>query len=468
VLILIFAATAFAATFSDVPPGHWAYDAVQKLASADLIAGAGDGTFRGDRSLSRYEFAILTAKAIDSFDRANDEQKKLIDKLTAEFAGELNRMGVRVAKVETKTNTWVVGMDMRFRYHTDDPQTPGTPKLRGSDQSDWRGRISLKGAINENWTVNARLTTNWSNRFGNMETQPQGSTTYVDVFNVKGNHVLGFDSAEIGRDGVLPLGYGILSRSDSADGLWLNKALASNVAFSFWTGNVSSDANYGTGVGDSGKANQLTTGNVFWNINENSTVGAGYYWSSIPGTSTANTVGGSLMDDNGAKFDDSRGYDLSIRQKVAGLTFLGEYIGTTLKNPSNMPGSPRGWSVQLSNGKGPEATMYFFNNTPMTDRSKVGDSAWLINYRHIESGTTPHGASGFDALAASYVPQPFSVYAHGNDNVKGFIYSYEYVPAKNITLNIAYQDLKIVNRALTDLTSDGLNRTLSVILAYWF
>lgn len=468
VLLLVFTVTGFAATFSDVPTGHWAYAAVKKLSAEGLIDGYGDGTFRGDKLLSRYEFAILTTKAIDNFDQANDQQKQLIDQLSSEFAAELNRLGVRVARVEKKTSTWVTGMDMRFRYHTDNPKNPGTSKLRGSDTSDWRGRISLSGAINETWNVNARLTTNWSNRFGNIDTPPQGSAGVIDVFNVKGKNVLGFDSVQLGRDNFLGFGFGLVSKSDSSDGLYLNKALSSNVAFKFWTGNIVSDTNLGSGIGDSGQANQITTSGVSWNINKNSTLGVGYYWADIPGTSTANTVGGSLNATNGARFSSSRGYDLALRHKFAGLTFLGEFVGTTLQNPAHMPDSPRGWSVQLSNGKGIDATDVFFCNLPITDRNKVGDSGWLINYRHVQSGTTPYGAGGFDALAPAYVPQPFSVYARGTDNVKGFIYSYEYVPAKNITLNVAYQDLKIVGRSLTNLTSDALDKTFTVVLNYWY
>ena len=40
--------------FSDVPESHWAYDSIAKLAAASSIAGYGDGTFRGDRFITRY------------------------------------------------------------------------------------------------------------------------------------------------------------------------------------------------------------------------------------------------------------------------------------------------------------------------------------------------------------------------------------------------------------------------------
>ena len=50
--------TAMAANpFSDVPAGHWAYAAVAKLAAAGVVDGYPDGTYKGDRTMTRYEMA---------------------------------------------------------------------------------------------------------------------------------------------------------------------------------------------------------------------------------------------------------------------------------------------------------------------------------------------------------------------------------------------------------------------------
>ena len=48
--------------FSDVPTGHWAYNAVITLASKGIIEGYGEGTFRGNRNITRYEAATITAQ----------------------------------------------------------------------------------------------------------------------------------------------------------------------------------------------------------------------------------------------------------------------------------------------------------------------------------------------------------------------------------------------------------------------
>ena len=52
--------------FSDVPSSHWAFDAVTTLASQKIFNGYGDGTFKGDRNITRYEAATLLAKLTES------------------------------------------------------------------------------------------------------------------------------------------------------------------------------------------------------------------------------------------------------------------------------------------------------------------------------------------------------------------------------------------------------------------
>ncbi len=120
-IILVFlsgiSGTAFAANnFTDVPAKHWAYDAVSQLAKAGIIDGYGDGTFRGDRYLTRYEFATITARAIERYSKANAGQKELIDKLSAEFATELNTIGVRLDKLEQNASSVKFSGYARLRY----------------------------------------------------------------------------------------------------------------------------------------------------------------------------------------------------------------------------------------------------------------------------------------------------------------------------------------------------------------
>ena len=78
-------ATTFAAAnpFSDVPAGHWAYQSVAKLASLGVVEGYGDGTYRGDRNITRYEMAQMVAKAMAK--NPGGVGKAELDRLAAEF-----------------------------------------------------------------------------------------------------------------------------------------------------------------------------------------------------------------------------------------------------------------------------------------------------------------------------------------------------------------------------------------------
>lgn len=63
-ILLAICLPAFAQEFPDVPPDHWAYDAVQDLVDKGIIQGYPDGTFGGKRAMTRYEFAEALSKAI--------------------------------------------------------------------------------------------------------------------------------------------------------------------------------------------------------------------------------------------------------------------------------------------------------------------------------------------------------------------------------------------------------------------
>ena len=134
-------ASAYAANpFSDVPAGHWAYDSISKLAAAGVIEGYGDATFGGDKLMTRYEMAQITAKAMAK--GAN------VDKLAAEFADELDNLGVRVANLEKKADNVKITGQFRFAY-ADYDNKDHYMKIRT--------RLFVKGQVNEDWAYNARI-----------------------------------------------------------------------------------------------------------------------------------------------------------------------------------------------------------------------------------------------------------------------------------------------------------------------
>ena len=68
--------------FPDVPSNHWAYEAVSDLSRRGLVEGYPDGTFGGDRMLTRYEFAQIVYRAIQDGVTVND-------RLVTEFSPEM-------------------------------------------------------------------------------------------------------------------------------------------------------------------------------------------------------------------------------------------------------------------------------------------------------------------------------------------------------------------------------------------
>ena len=103
VLVIAFSFTALANPFVDVPLNHWAYDSVQSLAAKGVIVGFPDGTFGGAKSLTRYEFAEATGKAlayVEGMGFAAADDVAILEKLAIEFADELASLGVTVADLE--------------------------------------------------------------------------------------------------------------------------------------------------------------------------------------------------------------------------------------------------------------------------------------------------------------------------------------------------------------------------------
>ena len=124
--------------FSDVPAGHWAYDSVAKLAAAGVVDGYPDGTFRGDRLMTRYEMAQIIAKAMAK--GAN------VDRLAAEFAEELDALGVRVAALEKKADNVKITGQLRYSLKND-KDIDGVK----SRENKLRSRLFFNGDVNKNW-----------------------------------------------------------------------------------------------------------------------------------------------------------------------------------------------------------------------------------------------------------------------------------------------------------------------------
>ena len=143
-------ASAYAANpFSDVPAGHWAYDSINQLAAAGVIEGYGDTTFGGDKLMTRYEMAQIVAKAMAK--GAN------VDKLAAEFADELDNLGVRVAALEKKADNVKITGTIKASYssYDGDKLNVDGEKAPTNHQGRLRSDLWVKGDINDDWTYSA-------------------------------------------------------------------------------------------------------------------------------------------------------------------------------------------------------------------------------------------------------------------------------------------------------------------------
>jgi hypothetical protein len=125
------------AEYPDVPQNHWAYEAINKLSQAGIIEGMPNGTYMGNKPMTRYEFAVAVARILDKIGGTGEvgavgaqgpqgpqgpagavgpagqipdvsqfvKRQELIDAINAlrnEFAPELKALGVRVDDLDKR------------------------------------------------------------------------------------------------------------------------------------------------------------------------------------------------------------------------------------------------------------------------------------------------------------------------------------------------------------------------------
>ena len=150
--------SAYAANpFSDVSPDDWAYQAVSDLSDQGVVEGYPDGTFKGERNMTRYELAQVIARLMAREDQLNAEQKATLDKLAGEYADELANLGVRVSNLEKKVGNISWFGDARMRWKEKGYNTDGSRKADGWDG---RMRINAKAQVNDSTYVRGRFASN--------------------------------------------------------------------------------------------------------------------------------------------------------------------------------------------------------------------------------------------------------------------------------------------------------------------
>ena len=178
--------SAYAANpFSDVSPDDWAYQAVSDLSDQGVVEGYPDGTFKGERNMTRYELAQVIARLMAREDQLNAEQKATLDKLAGEYADELANLGVRVSNLEKKVGNISWSGDARMRYQD---------KSNDTDNWDGRMRIVAKAAVNDSTYAQARFVSEMNFK------DSKDANTYADQLFV--NHGFGDFAVRLGRQPV--------------------------------------------------------------------------------------------------------------------------------------------------------------------------------------------------------------------------------------------------------------------------
>ncbi|HWR08845.1 S-layer homology domain-containing protein [Sporomusa sp.] len=190
--------------FSDIPAKHWAYDSINKLAKAGVVSGYGDNTFKGDKTLTRYEVAVIVAKAMSNTDKIDAETKSVLDRLQMEFSSELNNLGVRVDEIEKKTDNLKFSGNIRARYDNNERNDGSKETLEKL-----RTRLMLTGKINDSWSYNGRL-----QNIQDIKTGGSEGETVLNIANVSGK--IGGATLTLGRYSILPV-YGMVI-DDQVDG----------------------------------------------------------------------------------------------------------------------------------------------------------------------------------------------------------------------------------------------------------
>ena len=163
--------SAYAANpFSDVTADDWAYQAVSDLSAQGVVEGYPDGTFKGERNMTRYELAQIVARLMAKEDQLNAEQQATLDKLAGEYADELANLGIRVSNLEKKVGNLYWSGDARMRYIA-------SSKKDTADKYDGRIRLNVKGQVNDSTYVQGQFVNNM-----NFKDEASSNTTMAQIY----------------------------------------------------------------------------------------------------------------------------------------------------------------------------------------------------------------------------------------------------------------------------------------------
>ena len=321
--------SAYAANpFSDVTPSDWAYQAVVDLSEQGVVEGYPDGTFKGERNITRYEMAQIIARMLAKEDQLNAEQRATLDKLAGEYADELANLGVRVSNLEKKVGNISWSGDARMRYKDSSVKD-------AHDTWDGRMRINVKGQVNDTTTINGRLTYNM-----NFKDSTKDSGVYMDILNAE--HQFGDFAVTLGRyannfGNEYSWRFGDSHDFDGAELSYAKNAFNAKVGFGQFDTDYTADVNNDKTLIDDKDAFYAKAGYDFGFAE----LGADYLkFQGNNGTTAADKLN-----------DELYGIDLNI--PVGDFYVLGEYVKNTTTNFKNDDAWNAGIGYGVANWKKP-------------------------------------------------------------------------------------------------------------------
>ena len=350
--------SAYAANpFSDVTADDWAYQAVSDLSAQGVVEGYPDGTFKGERNMTRYELAQIVARLMAKEDQLNAEQQATLDKLAGEYADELANLGVRVSNLEKKVGNLYWSGDARMRYQD-----------KGNNKDSWNGRVRLnvKGQVNESTYVQGRFLNEMNFK------DDKDSTTSMDQLYVNHN----FSKEVAVRLGRQPIVFGnqggwLINPNKGYDGAqiaYTNGKLALTTGFGQL--NLSENANV---VDKNGDKTQYDYANKDF-----------YFAQGAYNFGFAKLDANYIADKDGKEGERAEIYGVGLNVPVQKFNVFGEYWkNTTAKDYDTA------WNAGLSYGK--------------ADWKKAGTWDLAIAYNDVDAGLDIAGATGVQTSALNYL-----------------------------------------------------------------
>lgn len=417
---LAFTAPAFAAQpeiFADVPAKHWAYDAVYKLAKAGIVSGD-KGRFNGDSTITRYEMAVMVANAMTKWEKADGEQKALIEKLQREFNADLVKLGARVAKVEAKA---------KVNFFFDNRIEATNTSLKPNDGGAWvAGKVDQKTQFMERIRMYMNVPVGdkwqWDSRLVQAKWNFQSTATEnvrFDRFWMTGKDLFGNNSGtvEMGKMMLYPGKGNFYGNTGDTEGIYYTKAfdklsLRLGSARTNYLGVAGQDVNFVEATYRPTKTSDIGLYTLKSNYSDTvhdmelRVVNGAFEIPGGSGLAVSFEYAKNVVDTVGYK--DKSGYFVALQSKYRATNYM-PALYTSMVNPF-----------------------------------VKGDHGWGISYRHM-----PRGVAGFvNRGAFSWAPlttDKDGTWQNTFDNVNAWRFDYVYVPWKNVQWTFTYDRIKPIN-----------------------